>query len=179
MPYLNLSIPDADWVRVRTALCKSGGFDTVTDDNVSAVLQNWVFSTVNGMEYSNAEAAKTDALLKLQKAASTDGQAWRQPTGAHDAYPLGRTVLFGGKVMENILDNNVWSPALGGWREKGVPVKNGTGETYPGIVAWVQPLGAQDAYQVGARVTHKGGTYTSTAANNVWEPGVYGWTKDA
>jgi hypothetical protein len=48
----------------------------------------------------------------------------------------------------------------------------------PGTVAaWKQPAGAHDAYQIGARVTHKGFTWQSTAANNVWEPGVFGWSK--
>lgn len=32
-----------------------------------------------------------------------------------------------------------------------------------------------DAYQIGAEVTHAWKTWTSTVANNVWEPGVYGW----
>lgn len=41
---------------------------------------------------------------------------------------------------------------------------------------WVQPLGAHDAYRLGARVTHNGSTWESTLANNVWQPGVTGWT---
>lgn len=41
--------------------------------------------------------------------------------------------------------------------------------------AWVQPTGAHNAYPLGAKVTHKGKTWTSTAAANVWRPGVYGW----
>jgi len=45
------------------------------------------------------------------------------------------------------------------------------------IAAWVQPLGAQDAYQIGDKVTYGGFTWESTAANNVWQPGVYGWVK--
>lgn len=40
---------------------------------------------------------------------------------------------------------------------------------------WVQPLGGHDSHQMGDRVTHKGKVWESTAANNVWEPGVYGW----
>lgn len=32
-----------------------------------------------------------------------------------------------------------------------------------------------DAYPLGAKVTHKGKTWTSTTAANIWEPGVYGW----
>jgi hypothetical protein len=44
------------------------------------------------------------------------------------------------------------------------------------VAPWVQPVGAQDAYQIGNRVTHNGQTWQSTAANNVWAPGVFGWT---
>jgi len=40
---------------------------------------------------------------------------------------------------------------------------------------WVQPTGAQDAYQIGDKVTHNGFTWESINANNVWEPGVFGW----
>jgi len=43
------------------------------------------------------------------------------------------------------------------------------------IAEWVQPLGSEDAYQIGDKVTHSGFIWESTAANNVWEPGVYGW----
>ena len=42
---------------------------------------------------------------------------------------------------------------------------------------WVQPLGAQDAYAKGAKVTHNGKRWTSDVDNNTWEPGVYGWTE--
>lgn len=45
----------------------------------------------------------------------------------------------------------------------------------PTVDPWVQPTGAHDAYQIGDRVTHQGQTWESTAANNVWSPGVYGW----
>lgn len=40
---------------------------------------------------------------------------------------------------------------------------------------WVQPTGGHAAYQLGDRVTHNGQTWESTAADNVWAPGVYGW----
>lgn len=42
---------------------------------------------------------------------------------------------------------------------------------------WVQPTGAHDAYAYGAKVSHKGGHWISNTANNVWEPGVSGWTR--
>lgn len=40
---------------------------------------------------------------------------------------------------------------------------------------WIQPTGAHDAYAKGAKVSHNGKHYISTAPDNVWEPGVYGW----
>lgn len=45
------------------------------------------------------------------------------------------------------------------------------------ISDWIQPTGAQDAYQIGDKVSHNGFNWISTSANNVWEPGVYGWNK--
>ena len=44
-----------------------------------------------------------------------------------------------------------------------------------GYSAWVQPVGSQDAYNIGDRVSHNGVNWESTVASNVWEPGVYGW----
>lgn len=46
-----------------------------------------------------------------------------------------------------------------------------------GYLPWVQPLGATDAYKKGERVIHKDKTWESAVDNNVWEPGVYGWTE--
>lgn len=40
---------------------------------------------------------------------------------------------------------------------------------------WRQPTGAQDAYMTGDKVSHNDKHWVSTADNNVWEPGVYGW----
>lgn len=41
--------------------------------------------------------------------------------------------------------------------------------------AWSQPVGSEDAYSLGAKVSHNEKHWTSTVDNNVWEPGVYGW----
>ena len=44
------------------------------------------------------------------------------------------------------------------------------------ILDWVQPTGAQDAYNKGDKVKHNGKTWISTYdGKNVWEPGVFGW----
>ena len=42
---------------------------------------------------------------------------------------------------------------------------------------WSQPVGSTDAYAKGAKVSHNGKHWTSDVDNNVWEPGVYGWTE--
>lgn len=42
---------------------------------------------------------------------------------------------------------------------------------------WIQPTMAENAYASGAKVTHNGKRWISDVDNNVWEPGVYGWTE--
>lgn len=44
------------------------------------------------------------------------------------------------------------------------------------IPEWVQP-DSTNAYRAGDKVTHNGKTWMSDVDNNVWEPGVYGWTE--
>ena len=59
------------------------------------------------------------------------------------------------------------SPSL--WVEVGDPLVE-----YP---AWSQPVGAHDAYDQGAKVTHNGKKWVSDVNENVWVPGVYGWSE--
>ena len=42
---------------------------------------------------------------------------------------------------------------------------------------WVQPLGAQDAYRVGDKVSHNDKHWVNDMDYNTYEPGVYGWTE--
>lgn len=42
---------------------------------------------------------------------------------------------------------------------------------------WKQPTGAQDAYAKGSKVSHNEQHWISDVDNNVWMPGVYGWTE--
>lgn len=46
------------------------------------------------------------------------------------------------------------------------------------IPAWEQP-DSTNAYMNGDKVTHNGATWVSDVDNNVWEPGVYGWSEVA
>ena len=43
---------------------------------------------------------------------------------------------------------------------------------------WVQPTGAHDAYMKGVKVSHNSKHWISDVDNNVWEPGVYGWSEE-
>ena len=42
---------------------------------------------------------------------------------------------------------------------------------------WIQPLGSTDAYPIGAKVSHNEKHWVSDYDNNIWEPGVFGWTE--
>ena len=44
------------------------------------------------------------------------------------------------------------------------------------IPEWEQP-DSTNPYSAGDKVTHSGKTWVSDIDNNVWEPGVYGWTE--
>lgn len=61
-----------------------------------------------------------------------------------------------------------------GWTPPQVPalwVRTST-EEWP---EWIQPTGAQDAYNNGDKVSHNEKHWVSTIDANIWEPGVYGW----
>ena len=64
----------------------------------------------------NTEIEKLwEAVRALQSDNKTDGDTnipdeFKQPTGAHNAYKKGATVVYNGKTYKSLIDNNVWSP---------------------------------------------------------------------
>ena len=93
---------------------------------------------------------------------------------ASASYLIGDRVCYGGKLYKCLTAHAAqasWTPdaAPSLWVRVDDPA-----EEYP---AWRQPTGATDAYPAGAKVSHNGKKWTSTADNNVWEPGVFGWTE--
>lgn len=44
--------------------------------------------------------------------------AWRRPTGATDAYPLGAKVAYNDRRWISAVDANVWEPGVYGWDEQ-------------------------------------------------------------
>jgi hypothetical protein len=103
----------------------------------------------------------------LTASGQEQGEPWRQPTGGHDAYPVGWQVTHGGKTWTSTAPSNVWEPGVSGWRE----VTEGE------VPEWIRPTGAHDAYQAGDEVTWNGAVWVSISNANVWEPGTYGWEK--
>lgn len=91
-------------------------------------------------------------------------------------YKMGDMRRYHGKLYRCIQDHTSqgdWDPqnAVSLWVNISDPA-----DEWP---AWSQPVGAHDAYQTGDKVTHNENHWVSTADNNVWEPGVYGWTEAA
>lgn len=87
-------------------------------------------------------------------------------------YKTGNLRRYNGRLYKCIGDHTSqedWAPdvAVSLW----VPTSD-PAEEYP---AWSQPVGAQDAYNTGDKVTHNEKKWASTCDGNVWEPGVYGW----
>ena len=109
------------------------------------------------------------------------GGEWRQPLGAHDAYPSGWVVEHSGKTWLSLTPGNVWEPGVSGWREQvAAPNPGEDGET-PETPAptWIQPTGAHDSYNEGDKVTFNGAAYQSLINANTWSPADYpaGWQK--
>lgn len=112
---------------------------------------------------------------------------WIAPTGEHDMYKAGEYMIWtDGKTYKAKMDTayspadypQAWEDQSGG--ETGGETGGGGGsESGGGTTAapWKQPEGAHDAYNKGDEVSHKGSEWTSDVDGNVWEPGVYGWTK--
>lgn len=129
---------------------------------------------------------RKDKALEFRRAAqlsaqnATDEEAMTMPSiypawsGGGVAYQKDRIVRHGETLYRCITGHTSqgdWSPdaAVSLW----VLISDPAVE-WP---EWVQPTGAHDAYALGAKVSHGGKRWVSTAAANTWEPGTYGWTE--
>lgn len=88
------------------------------------------------------------------------------------AYAVGNIRRYGGALYRCVqahASQDDWTPdqAASLWTPISDPA-----EEWP---AWSQPVGAHDAYQRGDKVTYEDKHWVSTADNNVWAPGTYGW----
>lgn len=96
--------------------------------------------------------------------------AWKDET----AYAVDDRISYGGKLYKCVqahTSQSDWTPDVTPALWVRVSV-----EEFP---EWIQPTGAQDAYNIGDKVSHNGKHWISTANNNVWVPGVFGWNEVA
>ena len=89
-------------------------------------------------------------------------------------YATGYKAQHGGKLWRCLQDHTSqdgWEPesAPSLWAKVLIP-----DETV--VPEWEQP-GSTNPYSAGDKVLHNGKTWVSDIDNNVWEPGVYGWTE--
>lgn len=89
-------------------------------------------------------------------------------------YPAGYKTQYGGKLWRCLQAHTAqtgWEPenAPSLWAKVLIPDETAMPE-------WEQP-DSTNPYSAGDKVTHNGKTWVSDIDNNVWEPGVYGWTE--
>ena len=115
------------------------------------------------IERASASLSDMDALEAVELFPN-----WQTDT----AYTLGIRVRYDGQLYrceQAHTSQSDWQPHLTPalWTRVSI-------EEWP---EWVQPTGAQDAYMMGDKVTHLGKHWVSDYDQNVWEPGVYGWSE--
>lgn len=127
---------------------------------------------------TRAEAEAIIAALVTLRESATDEQALSVPIlyptwRADTAYTTGQRVLYNGTLYKVLMDHTSQET----WTPEDSPSLFAKVLIPGGIPAWEQP-DSTNAYMTGDKVTHNGKTWVSDVDNNVWEPGVYGWSED-
>lgn len=126
------------------------------------------------------EAAKpVRAVMDQAGAMLTDEQAATVPALYRSweigvEYALNTRVQYNGTLYKCITahtSQETWNPADASSLWAKVLI-DPSGEILP----WEQPE-STNPYMTGDKVTHNGKTWVSDVDNNVWEPGVYGWSE--
>ena len=128
---------------------------------------------------TRAEAQAIIAALVTLRESATDEQALSVPAlypawRSGVAYTIGQRVLYRGvlyKVLQDHTSQDDWTPDAATSLFSRVLIPDV--ETIP---EWVQP-DSTNPYAKGDKVTHNGKTWVSDYDNNVWEPGVFGWSE--
>lgn len=159
----------------------NGEYIKMTDDEISAMQSaQAAAAAADRTRPLTAEEVTRLLIAKQINALSVDDNtAMRMvefyPEWAADtAYSAGYKVQRGGKLwrcLQAHTSQTGWDPenAPSLWAKVLIP-----DETV--IPEWEQP-DSTNPYMAGDKVTHNGKTWVSAIDNNVWEPGVYGWTE--
>ena len=135
-----------------------------------------------GMEITKATETGGIMFVTMAEAGSIDDvtaaehadffSPWAYPVG----YTKGNIRRYNGALYRCLSDHN----SQADWTPDAAPsLWVGISDPAEECPVWTQPLGASDAYNAGAKVSHNSKHWISTTDGNVWEPGVYGWTEEA
>lgn len=94
---------------------------------------------------------------------------WHENT----SYSTGQRLRHEGllyKVLQDHVSQPDWSPNVAVSLFAKVLISESSA-----IIEWEQP-DSTNPYMLGDKVAHNGGTWVSDINNNVWEPGVFGWS---
>lgn len=125
------------------------------------------------------QALQMRRLLEKQTASMEDDEILAYPDFVEKwtsgvAYEAGRRLEHSGviyKVLQAHTSQPDWTPdsASGLYAKILIPD--------PDVIPeWEQPEGT-NSYMTGDKVTHNGVMWVSDIDQNVWEPGIYGWTE--
>lgn len=125
------------------------------------------------------QARQMRKLLEGQTNAMTDEEILNYPDFVEKwkswkTYSVGKRLEYNGviyKVLQDHTSQDDWTPDAAPSLFAKVLVPDPTV-----IPEWEQPE-STNPYAKGDKVTHNGKTWVSDVDNNVWEPGVYGWTE--
>lgn len=116
------------------------------------------------------------AVQSLPDSEALDAVTLYREWAADTDYTAGYKVQRGGRLWRSLqahTSQSGWEPenAPPLWAKVLIP-----DETV--VPEWEQP-DSTNPYSAGDKVTHNGKTWVSDVDNNVWEPGVYGWTQQS
>ena len=124
------------------------------------------------------EAIKIRQAIELGSVSLEDGVALEVPQlykawQSGVSYLINERLNYNGilyKVIQSHTSQSDWTPDI-------VPALFTVVSPAGVILDWVQPTGAQDAYNIGDKVLFNGNTYESIIDANVWSPTAYpaGW----
>ena len=128
---------------------------------------------------TRTEAKAVIAALVALRESATDEQALSAPVlypawRSGVAYVTGQRVLHNAvlyKVLQDHTSQETWTPEAAPSLFAKVLIPD---ETV--IPEWEQP-DSTNPYSKGDKVTNNGKTWVSDYDNNVWEPGVFGWSE--
>ena len=125
-----------------------------------------VLTALFSLQPEMIEQLPDDSLARM----ATYMQEW-EPDTAYEAGNLRSYLDWPYRCLQAHTSQKTWNPvdAPSLWAKVLIPD--------PSVIPeWEQP-GSTNPYMKGDKVTHNGKTWVSDIDNNVWEPGVYGWSE--